>query len=396
MRRHLHSRGRSLFHSGVVLLDAARGYVNPAFAYSRSGAIYVPQQDRQLMSVASDVLPRYRDAALGWAYRFDPGWTNLAQWGCELTADRGWTPNGAIVPAVDVDGLTPPAPGVSYTRLTCDGLSPPTFYRTATVTPGQVVTMSAMVRLGTMAAGNYLAAFYDATNSAFVATQLAPDSAPNATGWTRCNFSCQVPAGCTSLRFYPMRNNAPVAGTVYLSLVNLTNTTYPAPLTLATSSAVTVGNASMVAALASMGLSLPGEYSAFAEFVAQAVPTNGQVLNIDTNSGVDRFALRADLAATSVRTFAVTAGSSGGTNTGPYSLGAVCKAAARVSSSMLLETYFDGNAGSGLGPIAMPAAPTHVRFGAPASGAERLCGGISRSAIFPRALPDAQLQALTR
>jgi hypothetical protein len=91
-------------------------------------------------------------------------------------------------------------------------------YQTIAVTPNSTYTVSAFVKLGTMLASEYKMAIYNATTSAFIATDITPtqSSIVSADYWTRVSYTLTIPSGCTSIRYYPFRNAAAISTTVYL------------------------------------------------------------------------------------------------------------------------------------------------------------------------------------
>lgn len=89
-------------------------------------------------------------------------------------------------------------------------------YQAATVIPLATYTFSVWVKLGTLAAADYKIAVYNETGGSFIAQEVVPAAAPNATGWTRVTYTFTTPAGCVSARVYGLRNgNSAVAGTLY-------------------------------------------------------------------------------------------------------------------------------------------------------------------------------------
>jgi hypothetical protein len=80
----------------------------------------------------------------------------------------------------------------------------------ATVTASTNYTYSIYVKLGTMSAGNYKFAVYDASNSSFVGVDLVPSVTPTTTSWTRVTYSFTTPSGCTELRVYPFRSSSSI------------------------------------------------------------------------------------------------------------------------------------------------------------------------------------------
>ena len=118
-------------------------------------------------------------------------WTGGANW---FTADTAISPDGTM----DAD------------TLTTSGLVNQTIYQTIAVTADTVYTYSEFVKLGTMLSSEFKIAFYDASNAAFIATDVAPSVTLNDTQWQRTIHTITTPAGCTSLRVYCFRSSAAV------------------------------------------------------------------------------------------------------------------------------------------------------------------------------------------
>lgn len=190
--------------------------------------------------------------------RLDPGWVNSCLWGDELTPEKGWVIAGT--PEVNAGGLSSPHGG-AYTRLTVTAGVLSLVYRpTVSVTPGQSVTMSFMVRLGTMPATDWKCGIYNETASSWIAVDQTPVT-PVSDAWTRVDLTVTVPAGCTAIRLYPFRSSPSVGGTLFLSMVCGTNTAYPVPLAPARELAVTIPQFSFGGMLADAGIALGSEYT---------------------------------------------------------------------------------------------------------------------------------------
>jgi len=142
------------------------------------------------------------------------------------------------------------------------------------------------------------------------------------------------------------------------------------------------------------GLDYP--LSLFAEF-ERAVDTGGTetLLEVDDNSAanyVRLFVNSSDQAASSVN--AASASQGGVAVTGALALATVYKAAVRVGANTL-QTCRGGTLGTEDTSVTLPATPTHIHFGANEAAANPCFSYLRRIAIFPRALTDAELTAVT-
>jgi hypothetical protein len=254
---------------GRYLLDDRTRYVRPGAAFGRAQQVFGVQADGSMTA--------YTGAQVPWdaqGVRLDPGWTQNCLWSDEITSARGWN-IAFLTPEVNTGGISAPHPGGSYTRLTVNSAGLALIYRTATVTPGASQTLSFMVRLGTLAASDFKFGIYNETALSWIAVDQVPAVTPTANGWSRCDVTVTIPAGCTTIRLYPFRNNFAAAGaTFYLALVNGTTTAYPVPLTRAEGLAVTVPAFTFAGLLSDMGITLGSEYTLGMEYeVISRVPS---------------------------------------------------------------------------------------------------------------------------
>jgi hypothetical protein len=138
-------------------------------------------------------------------------------------ASVGVTPNTVAAP----DGSGATADTITTVAAPSNGL-----YETVAVQPGAVYVGSVSRKLGTMTEAQYRVAFYDATNAAFIASDVATVNVDLGGGWYRSYYAITVPATCTSIRFYPYRNSANIGvATVHLwgaQLEKVALTTYQA------------------------------------------------------------------------------------------------------------------------------------------------------------------------
>lgn len=113
-------------------------------------------------------------------------------------------------------------------------------YQAIAVTPSTNYVMSLWVKLGTAAATDLLFAFYNATAGSFISQDLTPlGKTPNASEWTRLYYTVTTPAGCTSMRIYPLRAAVPSGATLYLWGCQLEAGTLPTSYIPTTTASVT-------------------------------------------------------------------------------------------------------------------------------------------------------------
>lgn len=331
--------------------------------------------------------------------RLDPGWINSCLWGDELTPEKGWVIAGT--PEVNAGGLSSPHGG-AYTRLTVTAGVLSLVYRpTVSVTPGQSVTMSFMVRLGTMPAADWKCGIYNETASSWIAVDQVPVT-PVSDAWTRVDLTVTVPAGCTAIRLYPFRSSPSVGGTLFLSMVCGTNTAYPVPLTPARELAVTVPAFSFGGMLADLGITLGGEYTIGVEYTLENLSANYQPLafSISDNTFNDSIYLNCS-AVNGPRpsTWSVVDGGVGQSTQaglGPgAAVGVLRKTAASIKQNSIRPVY-DGVLGVIDATATLPAVD-RLFIGLNWSGGSTNAfqGSISKLWVIPNvALSDAPLKAL--
>lgn len=384
----------------MFLADAAAGLLMPPLStnYTRSGPdLWCPQADGAYKNFPANVIPR--EWANGrWGFRFDPGWTQHALWTDEITAARGWN-IAFITPEVNVGGISPPHPGGSYTRLTVNSAGLALIYRTATVTPGASETLSFMVRLGTLSASDLKFGIYNETAASWIAVDRVPAVTPTASGWTRCDVSVTIPAGCTTIRLYPFRNNFAAAGaTFYLAMVNGTTTSYPVPLTVAQGTAGTVGNHSCSALLSALGITLGAEWTVGIDWSFEAVLASGAVAVSLTNSTyTDRATLYREPNVARASAYISASGAASYYSGDNTPVGSLSRQVLRVKTDDM-RVARNGVLGQlDNGSSAMPVGVDRVVIGhALIGGQSQMPGYIHKLWLAPtRALTDAELQAVT-
>lgn len=152
--------------------------------------------------------PRYQDGVL----LVEGESTNLFQYS-EQFDNAAWNKTGATVTA---NVAAAPDGNTTADSVTSVGSGTSTIWQTLTVAPLTNYTVSIYVKLGTMLAENYKIAIYDATNLSFISQDVVPSVTVSSATWVRVQYRFTTPSGCTSIRFYPIRNTASFSSrTVY-------------------------------------------------------------------------------------------------------------------------------------------------------------------------------------
>lgn len=193
------------FTTGGAYINGASVSLASVVACSRASTGYAETASGLLTSFAADTLRRTDKGLLG-----EQAATNVLvrsqEFGTGWAVSTGIAVTGSDV-AVAPDGTTT-ADEITVSAST-NGM-----YQAFAVTAGTTYTVSCYVTLGTLPVAAYKIAIYDATNLAFLFYNV-PAQVVSAGVWTRVVYTFTVPAGCTSIRFYPCRT-AVSTGTVYL------------------------------------------------------------------------------------------------------------------------------------------------------------------------------------
>jgi hypothetical protein len=137
----------------------------------------------------------------------EPRGTNLLQYSEDFN-DNTWIADPGITVTPDV--VASPAITLSADRISVGGNGG--LYQTVSVLPITTYTMSVYVKLNTLLAEDYKFAIYDATNSIYIAQDVAPLNTPNKKNWTRIAYTFTTPAGCNSINLYPYANTSVILG----------------------------------------------------------------------------------------------------------------------------------------------------------------------------------------
>jgi hypothetical protein len=126
-----------------------------------------------------------------------------------------WTPFPNTIPSANQTGLDGTTSAFTYTAISTGSNY---VYQNFTCTASTTYTFSFYVKLGTLRASSYKIAVYNNTGAAFIAVDVVPTQTLSSSSWTRVSYSFTTPAGCTSARVYPYRNNNTLQnnGTFYL------------------------------------------------------------------------------------------------------------------------------------------------------------------------------------
>lgn len=396
----------------VVLADAAKGFL--PVSYTRSGpALWCPQADGSLASFAANVVPReYSNGR--WGFRFDPGWSQYAQWSSDLT-NAAWGKTrctaanvsfshplgGSVISKIIEDTsvnlshlaqstVTTSVAGVSYTARAV--LYPDERKHAALCFTGggggtdRGIFVDLQTGAITGAFGAYPAS-YGATLRADGGVDLfITEAAPGAAGYAARVYVC-------SAQNISVYTGDGVSG-LRVAVLNLTNTAYPVPLTVAQGTAGTVGNHSCSALLADLGMALGTEFSVGMEYTFRALATVSAAMQIDNNSNTDRVRMQAQTTDSSVAATTTVAGVGAWSQVATVTPGGLIKQAMRISSASH-RLAANGALAGAPAAFGLPTGLTRVRIAQSAVGLQS-AASVSKLWIAPSiSLTDAELQTVT-
>lgn len=130
--------------------------------------------------------------------------TNL----CLRSQELGVAPWQTLGATITANTVTAPDGTATADTITVTAAAGQSAYQVITVSPSTQYTFSFFCKLGSLTRAAATMAFRDDTAGAFIATDVAIDAATNAAGWTRQTYTLTTPAGCTSLRVYPLRTHS--------------------------------------------------------------------------------------------------------------------------------------------------------------------------------------------
>lgn len=397
----------------IVLSDAPAAYVNPGLSYTRSGAIYVPQQDGTLATVPSDTVPREWDGGR-WVHRMDPGWTqsllkthnfgngNWVKSNADIAAQGAQGPNAADAwPMVENT-----AAAIShYIRQACSFVAGTSYCMTAVIAPRTGNRFVQLTFTSVAFGSNAIACFNPDTGEwTKNATATGAGSYRMANGnwliWMAATATATV-ADTAHIRLNTTFSTTldtwtgdGVSG-VNLWCANVTNTAYPVPLTSANNAAVTIGNAAWLGTLAVIGAALPGDFTLAADYTLanNAPAASRHVLRVDDNAESNRALFYAPSTTSNAGMLVSRASAAQYAITSAMAFGVRTKVAMRVGSATANAALNGVLLGSAANQL--PNGLTHARIGSSISSLQAPVGLIG-TAIYPTALTDAQLAQLTQ
>lgn len=397
------------------LVDAARGFVDPALTYTRSGAIYTQQADGTLLAVPANTPPRAYDATLGWHYRQDPSYTQrLLQTHALATT---WTKAATNNPTQTATGPNGATDAWAVTEDTAAAANH-NLNQSASFTSGQAYCLMAVAAprtgdrflqlvLPSAAFGsNALACFNLATGANQKnGTATACGAVQLANGYWLCwvtGTATATAAGNSQLRLSDSYIITPSTYTgngtsgINVWAANLTDTPYPVPLSLATTGTVTIGAPSWTGALSGLAVTLGSEYTVGAEafYLSATWAAAHRILRLD--DGTDANAVQLQRASTTATDGGLVTTASADVYA-PSAAGAYSSARKMAMRLAANDCRFAaaGALQAASGSAALPSGLANVRLGHGLAGANQLAGGIARAWISLKSLTDAQLQAVT-
>lgn len=408
-------------YDGLLLCDADRNITAGALTYTRSGAIYAPQQDGTLLSVAADTLPRAYDKVQGWHYRIDPSWVQSFTFTHALN-NAAWTNTGLNATPTQTEigpnGATDAWAVVENASNSTHSLSRNYAYVSGT----WAVFLMVVAPSGTGAARNTRFSF---SSSAFGGTtpsigfnlatgaitiitnagSISGSMTPLANGYWICTAFVLPTATATATytAFIANGTSATYQGNgvsgIKIWCINAVASQYAVPLSLATSSAITIGTPTWTGTLAGLGVSLSAEYSLGADYFVTAQTATPlairNALQIDDGTANNRTLYRSNASSNSQGPLAVTSGTTVFSGNTSQADGARFRATVRFSGAASAAAI-NGSIGTPSGSITLPAGLSNVRIGG-ATTAANLAGGIKRAWISStRGLTNTALGMLTK
>ncbi len=272
-----------------------------------------------------------------------------------------------------------------------------TAYQAMTVTASTVYTWMLYVKLGTLPVNEYLIAFRDDTNGAFIAVDIAPTLVSVGNGWSRLTYTLTTPAGCVSMRCYPFRNTGPsIGGTISFWGAQLEAGAF------ATSYIpTTTAQATRAADVATMtGTNFSSWYN----------QTEGTfVINSTSSAALSGFPTSLTFSdgsqSNKVQAYIHTSGVYSGVASGNVGQGDIGVLGAPVAGTQVkfasaiavnsAVSAWNGVLGDLDTALTMPVGINQLRIGAMVTGAQNLNGTIRSITYYPRRLSNTELQALT-
>jgi hypothetical protein len=407
---------RTDLYGRQFLLSAASGLVLPGFAYSRSGpALWLPQQDGSLASFAADVLPRSFGVG-GWGYEFHPGWTQGLLNTHEFNA---WNPSGLAGVTQNATGPN----GASDAWSIVENAQNVSHFMSRGYTTSAGVSVCQMAVVGALSGGRFaqllmpvsagfaenVSTCFDLSTGARVSSSLvvAAGAYQLANGlWLI--WQTAVPAsGATAsfqIRLREVFSASPAAyqgdgvSGIRVWCSNITNTTYPVPLTFATTAPGVIGNHTMTATLSALGITLGQEFGVGVEHVnAAALGSSSHILRIDDGTESGRAILYRPGGGSTVGAVVTNANAASYSGIVSASINAVNKLALRVKVNDMRVANNGTLLTADDGVSAMPVGLSRIVVGHAAnSGVSPFAGRLLNAYLIPTTGPaDASLAAMT-
>lgn len=399
----------------IWLADATRGFIHPAFAYSRSSTIVTRGDVGQLVTYAPQVLPRAYDPTLGWHYRMNPTWNQLCLRSTALT-NATWTRTGMNTPVQSVSSPTGATDAWTYTEDTSTGthsqsqsitFANATVYAiTAIAVPGAGSRQLTML-LPAAAFGSDAIATFDLSSGTAVknGTVLATEILALSGGYYQVTAYALSTAAAAGVCVWAVHRSASATvdsytgdGTSGMSVygMNVTDTAWMPPFVSSSGSTTTVNNSTLVATLSSI-LNLGTEYTLGVEFFCspiQGTPPTRVVMQVDNGGTSERNVVRYTNSAGGLRLVSVAGGSSTNVDSFTISEGTRVKTAFRISAAGH-KSAANSSLGSGASST-VPALGSTVRLGNDSGSSNNLVGGIVRAWLIPAPQQDGSLLAYSR
>lgn len=386
----------------IILLDAPRGFVHPAFAYTRSQQLFVRQSDGSLATIAAQSPIRQHHATLGWYYRTNQGYSQLCLRNQALT-NASWTRTGLNVPAQSAAGPDGATSSWTFTENSTTGahkleqsisFTSGTTYTFLVIGAARASARQFTLVLPAAAFGTDAIAtvnFADGTSVKNGTALSVTSEALSASHWI---FTVQATATVTTAGtiIAALSRTATAAVDSYAGDgasgcnvwgFNVTDTGYPAPFVNSAGTTQNVGGHTWSSTLANMNLNLPADYTLgceyFAEPAAGTLPTR-VAMQVDNGTANERAGMRYNGTASAVRSISVTGGVLTTVDSYTIAEGLAIKHALGVRPG-LHQSAANATLGAG-STITVPAGLTTLRLGGD-SGSNQLNGGMFRAWLLP-------------
>lgn len=231
-----------------------------SFTFTRAGsATYVDKTDGLIKS-ASGNIARFENGGL----LIEDASTNLCVRSSEFT-HASWT----ALSLTPVDNTVVSPDGTTNAAQVTLNLTTHFLYQTISVTASTNYNFSFWAKRGTAAELKY--SIYNIPGGADIISATSYYAQTNASTWTRITVNFTTPVGCTSIRFYPLRNSG-VLGTVFIWGAQLEAGRTATSYIPTTSAQITRAADLLTLDLSAAGITLPGGaagYTVFMQYLAK-------------------------------------------------------------------------------------------------------------------------------